>query len=74
MSKHVEDVTYQGSGVRPDRVTPLPPHALPKTTSGKIQRAYIRENILAFEDRSLTAPRSPPPGPDERLPTLSPSR
>jgi hypothetical protein len=29
------------------------PHTLPKTTSGKIKRAYIRQNIEAFENLSL---------------------
>jgi acyl-CoA synthetase (AMP-forming)/AMP-acid ligase II len=53
MCKYVEDCVYQGAGLRPNRVIPLPPHALPKTTSGKIKRAYIRDNILAFENLSL---------------------
>ncbi len=51
--KHVEEMVYQGSGVRPNRVIPVAPHTLPKTTSGKIKRAYIRQNIEAFENLSL---------------------
>jgi acyl-CoA synthetase (AMP-forming)/AMP-acid ligase II len=53
MCKYVEDCVYQGAGLRPNRVIPLPPHALPKTTSGKIKRSYIRDNIFAFENLSL---------------------
>ncbi len=51
--KHVEEMVYQGSGVRPNRVIPVAPHTVPKTTSGKIKRAYIRQNIEAFENLSL---------------------
>lgn len=53
LCKHVEDMVYQGSGLRPNRVIPLAPHTVPKTTSGKIKRAYIRQNIDAFENLSL---------------------
>jgi acyl-CoA synthetase (AMP-forming)/AMP-acid ligase II len=53
LCKHVEDMVFQGSGVRPNRVIPLAPHTVPKTTSGKIKRAYIRQNIEAFESLSL---------------------
>jgi acyl-CoA synthetase (AMP-forming)/AMP-acid ligase II len=60
LCKYVEDLVYQGSGVRPNRVIPLPPHSLPKTTSGKIKRAYIRENILAFENLSLLLKKEDP--------------
>ncbi len=53
LCKHVEEMVYQGSGVRPNRVIPVGPHTVPKTTSGKIKRAYIRQNIEAFENLSL---------------------
>ncbi|PTL81416.1 fatty acyl-AMP ligase [Vitiosangium sp. GDMCC 1.1324] len=53
LCKHVEEMVYQGSGVRPNRVIPVAPHTVPKTTSGKIKRAYIRQNIEAFENLSL---------------------
>lgn len=53
LCKHVEEMVYQGSGVRPNRVIPVGAHTVPKTTSGKIKRAYIRQNIEAFENLSL---------------------
>ena len=53
LCKHVEETVHQGAGVRPNRVIPLAPHTVPKTTSGKIKRAYIRQNIEAFENLSL---------------------
>lgn len=53
LCKHVEEMVYQGCGVRPNRVIPVAPHTVPKTTSGKIKRAYIRQNIEAFENLSL---------------------
>lgn len=53
LCKHVEEMVYQGSGVRPNRVIPVAAHTVPKTTSGKIKRAYIRQNIEAFENLSL---------------------
>ncbi|HEX8441191.1 fatty acyl-AMP ligase [Archangium sp.] len=53
LCKHVEEMVYQGSGVRPNRVIPVASHTVPKTTSGKIKRAYIRQNIEAFDNLSL---------------------
>ena len=54
--KHVEEMVYQGSGVRPNRVIPVAPHTVPKTTSGKIKRAYIRQNIEAFRNWAAALP------------------
>ena len=59
LCKHVEEMVYQGSGVRPNRVIPVAPHTVPKTTSGKLKRAYIRQNIEAFDNLSLLV--TPPP-------------
>jgi fatty-acyl-CoA synthase len=59
LCKYVEDVVYQGCGLRPNRVIPVAPLTLPKTTSGKIKRAYIRQNIEAFERLSLMLPQAP---------------
>src|SRR6218665_194688 len=59
LCKHVEDTVFQGAGVRPNRVLPVPPQTLPKTTSGKLKRAYIREHIDAFDKMSLLV--APPP-------------
>lgn len=53
LCKHVEEMVYQGCGVRPNRVIPVAPHTVPKTTSGKLKRAYIRQNIEAFDNLSL---------------------
>jgi len=53
LCKHVEETVFQGAGVRPNRVVPVPPQSLPKTTSGKLKRAYIRQNIGEFEALSL---------------------
>ena len=53
LCKHVEDTVYQDAGVRPNRVVPVAPHTLPKTTSGKLKRAYIRQHAEAFENLSL---------------------
>lgn len=53
LCKRVEEAVSRGSGVRPDRVLLVAPHTVPKTTSGKIQRAAIRKNIAAFEGASL---------------------
>lgn len=59
LCKYVEDVVYQGCGLRPNRVIPLAPLTLPKTTSGKIKRAYIRQHLEAFEQLSLMRPQQP---------------
>ncbi|MBM7113296.1 fatty acyl-AMP ligase [Archangium primigenium] len=61
LCKHVEDTVFQGAGVRPNRVLPVPPQSLPKTTSGKLKRAYIREHIEAFDQQSLLVTPAPPP-------------
>ncbi|EPX61356.1 Long-chain-fatty-acid--CoA ligase [Cystobacter fuscus DSM 2262] len=60
LCKHVEETVFQGAGVRPNRVVPVPPQSLPKTTSGKLKRAYIRQNIEEFEALSLLV-KPPPP-------------
>ncbi|MDB5100024.1 MAG: hypothetical protein JWM80_4445, partial [Cyanobacteria bacterium RYN_339] len=43
-------------GLRPDHITLLPPGAVPKTSSGKLQRSRARERWLAG---SLVAPQEP---------------
>jgi fatty-acyl-CoA synthase len=57
LCKHVEDVVFQDSGVRPNRVIPVAPHSIPKTTSGKLQRAWLRQHIEAFDNLSLLRPQ-----------------
>ena len=59
LCKHVEEMVYQGCGVRPNRVIPVAPHTVPKTTSGKLKRAYIRQNIEAFDNLSLLVTPAP---------------
>jgi acyl-CoA synthetase (AMP-forming)/AMP-acid ligase II len=43
MGRRIEDVLQRCTGLRPDRVIPLAPRAIPKTTSGKIQRGLVRK-------------------------------
>ena len=59
LCKHVEDTVFQGAGVRPNRVLPVPAQTLPKTTSGKLKRAYIRQHIDAFDKLSLLVNPAP---------------
>jgi fatty-acyl-CoA synthase len=61
LCKHVEDTVFQGAGVRPNRILPVPAQTLPKTTSGKLKRAYIRQHIEAFDKMSLLGPSALPP-------------
>nr|AYM53428.1 acyl-CoA synthetase [Melittangium lichenicola] len=60
LCKHVEETVFQSAGVRPNRVLPVPPQSLPKTTSGKLKRAAIRQDIAEFEALSLLV-RPPAP-------------
>ncbi|MEV4247540.1 fatty acyl-AMP ligase [Streptosporangium canum] len=41
MRRLVEEQVFLDCGVRPNRVVPIPPRTLPKTTSGKIRRREI---------------------------------
>jgi acyl-CoA synthetase (AMP-forming)/AMP-acid ligase II len=45
----VERAIIAAAGLRPDRVRVLPPHTLPKTTSGKLQRQLTRQMYLKGE-------------------------
>ena len=45
MSKAVEEEIFLETGLRPDRVMAVPPHTLPKTSSGKIQRMLVQERL-----------------------------
>ena len=41
----VEEQVFLEAGVRPDRVVPVAPQSLPKTSSGKIRRAQVQEYL-----------------------------
>jgi fatty-acyl-CoA synthase len=41
------------TGITPDRLVPVPPHNFPKTTSGKIRRAQLKQTLLAGAVPSL---------------------
>ena len=55
LGQRLAAAVLERAGVRPDRVELLAPGALPKTTSGKLQRARVREAYSAGE--GLAAPR-----------------
>ena len=48
----VEEQVFMGVGIRPNRVVPILPQTLPKTSSGKIRRAQVRERVLSLESFS----------------------
>jgi acyl-CoA synthetase (AMP-forming)/AMP-acid ligase II len=52
----IKDMVHAAVGLRPDHVTLLPPGAVPKTSSGKLQRSRARERWLAG---NLAAPQEP---------------
>lgn len=45
MSRAVVEAVLGETGLRPDRVVAVPPQTLPKTSSGKIQRGLVREQV-----------------------------
>jgi fatty-acyl-CoA synthase len=48
LCRKVEQAVIRASGMRADMVIPVPPRIIPKTTSGKIRRTYIRDHIEQF--------------------------
>jgi acyl-CoA synthetase (AMP-forming)/AMP-acid ligase II len=47
LAREVERKVFRAVGIRPDDVVPLGPHSLPKTSSGKIRRAKLKELYLS---------------------------
>lgn len=45
MVRAVQEEIYLETGLRPDKAVAVPPHTLPKTSSGKIQRGAVRERL-----------------------------
>ena len=43
------------TGIAPDRLMAVPPHTVPKTTSGKVRRGELRRMIEAGEVRDIEA-------------------
>jgi acyl-CoA synthetase (AMP-forming)/AMP-acid ligase II len=46
LERRVGDAVAESEGLRPDRVVVVPPRSIPKTSSGKVQRATCRELLL----------------------------
>jgi acyl-CoA synthetase (AMP-forming)/AMP-acid ligase II len=45
IGRNIESTVQACTGLRPDRVLPLAPRSIPKTTSGKIRRGLVRQHL-----------------------------
>jgi fatty-acyl-CoA synthase len=61
ISRQIEDAVRSATGLRPDRVLPVAPRSIPKTSSGKVKRGVLRQN-LAERAPLVSSPQAPARG------------